>query len=414
MNVRDTEVIAGLLQNMGYRVAENEEKADIVIFNTCSVRQHAEDKVWSEVGRIAKMPPLDLAQKTHQIKTGGAHCPTGKIIGLVGCMANNYREAIFDRAPGVDFVVGTADIDKIPKILKEVAKLPGHKATREKFFEKKIWETDGEIRPEEIYHTGFHLDKEHAFVVISEGCDNYCSYCVVPYVRGRLRSRAAEDIIREIEEDIACGIKKITLLGQNVNAYVVKSKVRSQKSELQGKSQNSSKEVNFTGLLKIVNQIKGLREFSFVTSHPKDTSIELFKAMAECDKLKKYLHLPVQSGSDRILKLMNRGYTSKFYLDLADNYRKIVKNGALTTDVIVGFPTETEDDFNDSVGLVRKAQFEAGFIFKYSPRPHTQAAGLPDDVPKQEKERRHRLILELQKGISIRKNRKAGENRKNG
>lgn len=361
MNVRDSEVIGGLLKNDGYVITDDEAGADIAIFNTCSVRQHAEEKVWSAVGRSK-----------------------AKIIGVVGCMANNYREAIFEKAPQVDFVVGTADIAKVPKIIKEIEK---HKDTP---FEKKIYETDADFREDEIYHTGFHLESEHAFVVISEGCENFCSYCVVPYVRGKLRSRNFEDVISEIKEDIVCGIKKITLLGQNVNAYYSKSPSY--------KITNS--EVNFPALLKLVNGVNGLEEFSFVTSHPKDTSDDLFYAMSECSKLKKYLHLPVQSGSDRILKLMNRGYTRRFYLDLVDNYRRIVKDGALTTDIIVGFPGETEQDFQDTYDLVKGVEFNAAFIFKYSPRPHTEALKFADDVPKEEKERRHHLILELQKRIS--------------
>ena len=163
---------------------------------------------------------------------------------------------------------------------------------------------------------------------------------------------------------------------------------------------NSNGACNFINLLRMVNNIKGLREFSFITSHPKDTTIDLFKAMAECDKLKKYLHLPVQSGSDRILKLMNRGYTRKFYLDLIDNYRKIVKGAVLTTDIIVGFPTEREEDFQETYNLVKDIQFDAAYIFKYSTRPHTEAARLADDVEKEEKQRRHKLILDLQKKIS--------------
>jgi tRNA-2-methylthio-N6-dimethylallyladenosine synthase len=210
----------------------------------------------------------------------------------------------------------------------------------------------------------------------------------VPYVRGALLNRDYQDILKEIEGAIDKGISKITLLGQNVNAY-----------KSQGHKVTRS-QVNFIELLHLVNQIKGLREFSFITSHPKDTSADLFEAMRDLDKLKKYLHLPVQSGSDRILKLMNRGYARKFYLDLADNYRKIVKNGALTTDIIVGFPSETEEDFQDSYELVEDIQFDAAFIFKYSPRPNTEAARMADDVPKEEKERRHALILELQKKIS--------------
>jgi tRNA-2-methylthio-N6-dimethylallyladenosine synthase len=355
MNVRDSEVVAGLLNKAGYKLTDSPEKAEIIIFNTCSVRQHAEDKVWSEIGRFKD----------------------NKIIGVIGCMAQNYQQAVFERAAQVDFVVGPADIHKIPEIIKSF--------TREKrdspFFLRKVWETDSKARPEEIYHTGFYADKEHAYVVISEGCSNFCSYCVVPYVRGALRHRKHADILNEIKAAIDQGITKVTLLGQNVNAY-----------------QHSS--VDFIKLISIVGAIDGLKEFSFITSHPKDASLALFKAMADAEKLKKYLHLPVQSGSDRILKLMNRGYTAKYYLELADNYRKIVKGAKLTTDVIVGFPSETENDFKDTYNIIKKIGFDAAYIFKYSPRPNTAALKLDDDVPKKEKEKRHALILELQKKIS--------------
>jgi tRNA-2-methylthio-N6-dimethylallyladenosine synthase len=361
MNVRDSEVICGLLQKEGYRIIQDSRKAGIIILNTCSVRQHAEDKVWSEMGRFKK---------------GQSHAGTVPIIGVVGCMAQNYKEKIFERAPNVSFVVGPSDIYKIPEIIR--------KLSFEDFFQRKIWETDGGIRPEEIYRTGFYQDEQHAYIVISEGCSNYCSYCVVPYVRGELRNRNYKEILKEIEEAVDKGITKITLLGQNVNAY-----------QFNG--------INFVELVRLVELVKGLEEFSFITSHPKDTSLELFKAMAELEKLKKYLHLPVQSGSDRILKLMNRGYTRKFYLDLADNYRKIVKSATLTTDIIVGFPTETEADFCKTHNLVKDIEFDAAYIFKYSPRPHTEAEKLVDDVERKEKEKRHKTILDLQRDVSNKK-----------
>jgi len=388
MNFRDSEVICGLLRTMNYELSTKPEEADVIIFNTCSVRQHAEDKVWSEVGRYTKRGTKDEGRRTSKRGTPYAVRRT-PIIGIVGCMAQNYKEKIFERAPQVDFVVGPSDIAKIPRIINELES--AIRNTQYAILERKIWETDGSIRPEEIYHTGFHEDKEHAYVVISEGCSNYCSYCVVPYVRGELHNRNYEDILKEIKEAIDKGITKITLLGQNVNAY----RFSSQLSAL-----SSQPEVNFTDLLKMVNDISGLKEFSFVTSHPKDTSLELFQAMADLQKLKKYLHLPVQSGSDRILKLMNRGYAQKFYLDLVGNYRKIVKDGVLTTDIILGFPTETEEDFQATFDLVKNVEFDAAYIFKYSTRPHTEAEKILDDVPQKEKERRHALILELQKKIS--------------
>jgi len=359
MNVRDSEVIAGLLRAMSYELTTNPVEADVIIFNTCSVRQHAEDKVWSEIGRYK----------------------SGKIIGLVGCMAQNYKDDAFNRAPNLSFVVGPNDIAKIPEILARVSKSQGLKVSDKSLFETKIWETDGEGRPDTIYHTQFYNDLEHAFVVISEGCSNFCSYCVVPYVRGALKQRSHKVILREIEEAVGKGIKNITLLGQNVNSY-------------------NDSVVNFIQLLKIVNDIPSLVEFGFITSHPKDATLDFFHVMQDLKKIKRYLHLPVQSGSDRILKLMNRGYSRKEYLDLISNYRKIVKGGVLTTDIIVGFPTETEDDFKDSFDLAKDTQFDAAYLFKYSPRPHTQAANMLDDVTKDEKEKRHAKILTLQKEIS--------------
>lgn len=378
MNVRDSEVICGLLKKEGHKITDEPDSADVILFNTCSVRQHAEDKVWSEIGRFKGTRKPQTANRLPDRQAGKP------IIGIVGCMAQNYKEKIFERSPDVDFAVGPSDIDKIPEIIERLS------AIRYPLFATKIWETDGAVRPQEIYHTGFYEDKEHAYVVISEGCSNYCFYCVVPYVRGELHNRDHKDILKEIEEAVDKGITKITLLGQNVNAY--RSQVTS------GKLQ-----VNFLELLRSVNDIKGIKEFSFITSHPKDTTVELFQVMAELAKLKKYLHLPVQSGSDRILKLMNRGYTRGAYQDLADKYRKTVKGASLTTDIIVGFPGENEEDFRATFDLLKDVEFNAAYIFKYSPRPNTNSANLGDDVPKCEKERRHKAALELQKQISKKK-----------
>jgi tRNA-2-methylthio-N6-dimethylallyladenosine synthase len=302
------------------------------------------------------------------------------LIGLIGCMAQNYKDEVFRKSPYVDFVVGPADIDKIPSI---VSRLLKHKSAGAGFdvYDLKVWETGAESRPEHIYHTGHFDDPKHAYVVISEGCSNFCSYCVVPYTRGPVRHRPHEQILREIDEAVSAGIHDITLLGQNVNSYLDSG-------------------FTFTDLLRAVDRIEGIREFSFVTSHPKNASEELFSTMAECVKLKKYLHLPVQAGSDRILAAMNRGYTRKYYLDLTEKYRTIVHSGALTTDIIVGFPGETEQDFQDTCGLINEVRFDAAFIFKYSPRPHTKAAQMADDVTAADKGRRHAAVLTLQKKIS--------------
>ncbi|MCK9594811.1 MAG: MiaB/RimO family radical SAM methylthiotransferase [Candidatus Omnitrophica bacterium] len=402
MNVRDSEVICGLLKTRGYRIVAEPDQADVVIFNTCSVRQHAEDKVWSEIGNIAKKAKRkEHAGKQAPVRrvSGNAKAGTVPIVGLVGCMAQNYKESVFERSEYVDFVVGPSDIAKIPEIIEtlfqgqaSVRRVSGNAKAgtapvSHGLYDRKIWETDGQVRPEEIYHTGFYEDKEHAYVVISEGCSNYCSYCIVPYVRGRLHNRGHRDILKEIHQAVDKGISRITLLGQNVNAY-------------------EHGDVDFIGLINEVNRIKGLKEFSFVTSHPRDTSARLFKAMADCDKLKKYLHLPVQSGSDKLLERMNRGYTSKFYLGLVDDYRKIIKDGLLSTDIIVGFSSETEGDFKATYNLMEDVGFDSAYIFKYSPRPQSEAFGWADDVDKTEKERRHKLILDLQRKISKGRNAK--------
>ncbi|MFA5276676.1 MAG: tRNA (N6-isopentenyl adenosine(37)-C2)-methylthiotransferase MiaB [Candidatus Omnitrophota bacterium] len=367
MNTRDSEVVRGLLERQGYKFTEDSKKADIIIINTCAVRQHAEDRVWSEIGSYAKgLSPKKAAP----------------IIGLIGCMAQSHKENAFERSAALSFVVGPGDIAKIPDIVKGLledwGQSPKTGDSPQFLYEKRIWETDSNGRPEEIYHTDFYQDKKHAYVVISEGCSNFCSYCVVPFVRGSIRHRKHENILDEISRALAKGITKITLLGQNVNAY-------------------ADGAVDFTKLLELVNITKGLKEFSFMTSHPKDTSAELFKAIANLDKLKKFLHLPLQSGSNRILKLMNRNYTKESYLKLIKDYRKIVKNGILTTDIIVGFPTETDTDFNETLKLFKKIEFAGAYLFKYSARPYTEAAKMADDVTREKKEKRHKILLEIQR-----------------
>ncbi len=351
MNVRDSELICGLLQKAGWRLSANDQDADIIIFNTCSVRKHAEDRIWSLIGSYKG----------------------SKIIGLVGCMAQNFKQQAFERSPDVSFVVGPQDIHKLPGILEKIKPV--------KLLARKIWETDSNSRPEEVYHNSFYQDRQHAYVVISEGCSNFCSYCVVPYVRGPLRHRKSVDILLEIQEALSRGLNKVTLLGQNVNAY-------------------QDGQVNFTKLLEQVNALEGLKECGFFTSHPKDASLDLFKAINRLDKIVKTLHLPVQSGSDRILQLMNRGYTVKEYLALVDSYRKIVKGGLLTTDIIVGFPAETEAEFNQTCFLLKQVRFNGAYIFKYSPRPGTEAAKMADTLKSRKKEERHKEILELQRSIS--------------
>lgn len=361
MNVRDAEIIRGLLQDKGFKVKDVLiDNIDAVLLVTCSVRQHAEEKVWSEIGRLSKLK-------------------SKPVIGLIGCMAENYREDAFKKAKDIDLVVGPNNIDAIPLLLKEALQLRESKAKEEQQF----LAVGKRERDEFVYKTRFRQEKDHAFVVISEGCDNFCSYCVVPYVRGMLRNRHHESILQEVELAIDNGVKRVTLLGQNVNAY-----------------HSDTKEFDFVELLERINALKGLRELTFVTSHPKDATKKLFEAMARLDKVKKYLHLPVQSGSNRILELMKRGYTRQHYIYLTEEYRRIVKDGELSTDIIVGFPTETDKDFKDTLDLIKRVKFNSAYIFKYSPRIHTEALRFEDDVPQDVKEARHKIILDTQREIS--------------
>lgn len=371
MNDRDSEALVGLLQGRGFKLVDSPHNADVVLFNTCSVRQHAEDKVWSELGRLK---PARYRKSTQNAKL--ASNKPKPIIGVIGCMAQNYKEEIFKRMPHVDLVVGPNDLMSIPLLIEAVWK--------EK---SKAVAVSSMERLQNFYISDFRAEKERGLVVISEGCSNFCSYCVVPFVRGRLHSRPHQEILEEIKNAVKSGIKDITLLGQNVNSY----------SDI-----SLNPHINFIELIKMIDKIDGLKSFGFVTSHPKDTSLKLFEAMKNLEKLKKNLHLPVQSGSDKILKLMNRGYTAKQYLELAQNFRKITA-GKITTDIIVGFPGETESDFNDTYNLMHKIEFDSAYIFKYSVRPNTQAENLIDNVAREEKERRHKILLDLQKEISKRK-----------
>jgi len=353
MNVRDAEVIKGLLRTKGYRFIDSPREADVVLLNTCSVRQHAEDRVWSQIGSLRKRP--------------------GLVVGVLGCMAQNYKQDILKRAPYVDIVCGPSEIDNIALYLeKALCKKRALVAVRER------------RRREAIYSTGFREDKGHAYVVISEGCDNYCSYCVVPFVRGRLRHRSAAKILGEIKAAVASGASTVTLLGQNVNSY----------------RSGSGRGSDFVALLKRVARVPGVLSASFISCHPKDTRVSLFRLMAQQSNIKKRLHMPFQAGSDRVLKRMGRGYTAARYLELAGRYRDLVPDGELSTDVIVGFPGETEACFAATRRLMERVRFDAAYIFKYSPRPHTRAAQLEDDVPVVLKKKRHAELLDLQKRIS--------------
>ena len=365
MNSRDSEFVKGLLLDAGFRAVDSAEKADVVVFNSCSVRKHAEDRLFSNIASLKEL------KKTRPFI----------VIVLMGCTAQNYKKKIFDKSPLVDIVCGPGNEGDLPNLIKKFIKNRSAIVAVDKVDKK---------RPEVL--PKYRDTPGKALVSIGEGCDNYCSYCVVPYVRGIERYRDAKDIIREVKDLAAREYKEIMLLGQNVNSYGEKLSAIS--------CQLSAKKNCFVKLLETLNGIDGIEHITFMTSHPKDASIELFKAIGRLNKIEKHLHLPMQSGSDRILCLMNRGYTAEKYLRLVKAYRKCVPGGTISTDIIVGFPSETEKDFNGTLNMIKNIKFSGAFIFKYSPRPPAKAASLPDDVPKDVKEKRHRMVLELQRKIS--------------
>jgi tRNA-2-methylthio-N6-dimethylallyladenosine synthase len=374
--------VIGQFLSRGYQLTDDKKQADVILFNTCSVRQHAEDRVFSELGTLKKLkirnPNAEIQNKS-RIRNSKFEIRNLPVIGVIGCMAKNLGREITRRIPEVDLVVGPNDLAHLYDYVRIIQKR-----------RQRIVAADSPERDKAFYKNLYHNDKQYCYVNISEGCSNFCSYCVVPYVRGKHRSRPVGDILKEVKKLVNEGVNSITLLGQNVNDFSSKFKVQSLKV----------KKVEFVELVKMVSEIKGVKELGFVTSHPKDIDVRLFDLMAQRPNIKKYLHLPVQSGSDRILKLMNRRYSRKKYLKIVDEFRKRIPDGILATDVIVGFPTETEKDFQKTLDLLKKVEFNFAYLFKYSPRPHTKAQKLPDGVPQKEKERRHAILLNLQREIA--------------
>ena len=357
MNERDSEIICSMMMDEGYTPTASIDDADLIIFNTCSVRKHAEDRVW---GKMDEFKKLKRKRKF--------------IIGLVGCMGKAYGRDVFKRLPHIDFVSGPANIYDIPDLVEKIGSGARHAVA---IGRKK--------RPADKISDGYREEDVIALVNISEGCNNFCSYCIVPYVRGEEVSRPAKDILDEIKESVDKGTKEVNLLGQNVNSYK------------DGRD-------NFISLLEAVNKIDGIKRIRFMTSHPKDVDDELFRAMRGLDKVCEHLHLPVQSGSDRVLKLMKRGYTVSHYMRLVDDFRKVVGDSAITTDVIVGFPSEKDEDFKDTYMLMKKVGFDSAFILKYSPRPFTKESGMQDDVSPSVKLERNQALLNLQDKIEAENN----------
>jgi len=367
MNLRDSEFVIGMLMEVGFKLAASTDTADVVLFNSCSVRRHAEDRL---ISNIADLAPLKKKKP-------------GLIIGLIGCTAQSYKHKILEKLPGLDLVCGPGNESELPYLIEDILKNKCPIVATDKVNEK---------RPE--LFPKYREQRFKAYVSIGEGCDNFCSYCIVPYVRGRERSRDAKDIIREVRDLAGRGFKEVTLLGQNVNSY----------RGCRVKGVGSRGKIEFVELLENLNKINGIERIRFMTSHPKDATPELFRAMRDLPKVCEHLHLPMQSGSDRILRLMNRGYTRKKYFDQVERYRKPVPEGGITTDLIVGFPSESEKDFKDTLNLMKEIGFDSAFTFKYSSRPPAKSARLKDNVPKDIKEKRLKILMDLQCEISRMRN----------
>ncbi|HSH34878.1 tRNA (N6-isopentenyl adenosine(37)-C2)-methylthiotransferase MiaB [Schnuerera sp.] len=353
MNEHDSEKISWILENMGYEWTENKEESDFIIYNTCIVRQNAEFKVYGQLGALKA-----LKRRKPNL-----------ILAVCGCMMQHEkaRKVILTKYRHVDIIFGTGNIHKLPQLINR------YYQTNKTVVD--IVEDNREI-VEDIEANRKYTFK--AYVNIMYGCNNFCTYCIVPYTRGRERSREPEYIINEIKGLAKEGYKEITLLGQNVNSY--------------GKTLGY--DYSFADLLKDVNKIEGIKRIRFMTSHPKDLSDELIEAMAKLDKVCEHLHLPVQSGSNNILKKMNRKYTREDYLRLIEKIRKRIPNIAISTDIIVGFPGETEEDFNETLDLVKKVRYDAAFTFLYSIREGTIAAKMENQIPDEVKHERFQRLLD--------------------
>ena len=363
-NEADSEKLRGYLALMGYGFTQDEFQADVIVVNTCAVREHAEMRVLGNVGA------LNHSKKARP----------GQIIAVCGCMVQQEHMAqkLKQSYPVVDLVFGPHELWRVPELLLQV--MTKH---------KRIFATE---KNDGVVAEGIPNKRDSgvkAWLSIMYGCNNFCSYCVVPYVRGRERSRRPEDVVAEAKELVAAGYKEITLLGQNVNSY----------------GKDLGLDVDFSDLIRMINDIPGDFLIRFMTSHPKDATEKLFKTMAECEKCAHQLHLPVQAGNDRILKVMNRGYTSEKYLAQVALARKYMPDLVLTTDIIVGFPNESEEKFEDTIKLVEQVRYDAMFTFIYSKRVGTPAAAMPDPYTREDKQRHFDRLTEVANRISGEKHR---------
>ncbi len=363
LNENDSEKLCGMLEEMGYIKTQDKNEADIVLFNTCCVRENAEDKLFGNLGELKRLKE-----------------EKGIIVAIGGCMMQekHITDKIKQSYPFVDILFGTHTLHKFPENL--------YKALSKKKKLEDIIDIDGEI------YEGLPIKRDSnikASVTIMNGCNNFCSYCIVPYVRGRERSRQPRDIINEVKELAKQGYKEITLLGQNVNSYL---RVEREK----GKYFEEYEGVNsFATLLKAINKIEGIQRIRFVSPHPKDFTEDVIDAIATCNKVCKLVHLPLQSGNTKVLKEMNRKYTKEQYLSLVEKMKAKIPNLTLSTDIIVGFPGETEEEFEDTLDVVKKVHFEQVYMFLYSRRVGTPGDRMENQVPEEEKHKRFNKLKDL-------------------
>ncbi|MBE6101254.1 MAG: tRNA (N6-isopentenyl adenosine(37)-C2)-methylthiotransferase MiaB [Selenomonas ruminantium] len=358
-NVSDGERMAGQLNAIGYERTEDMEQADLILINTCCVRETAEDKVYGKIGEIKA-----LKRKKPEL-----------IFGIAGCMAQKEGEALIKRAPHIDFVLGTSKVHSLSQTVRHIEAERGH------VVDVNLTETE---LPDESEAPVLRDGKLSAWVPIMYGCNNFCTYCIVPYVRGRERSRLPEDILREVEQAVKAGYKEVTLLGQNVNSY--------------GKDH---KQADFAELLAMVDKVEGIERVRFMTSHPKDLSDKVIEVIRDGKHLCEHIHLPVQHGSNKILKAMNRVYTAEAYKDLVKRIRTAMPEVSLTTDLIVGFPGETEEDFEELLTFLKEIRYDAAYTFIYSKRSGTPAAEMENQVPEDVKKARLQKLMEVQNEISL-------------
>lgn len=365
MNEHDSEKISWLIEKMGFTESLQKEEADLIILNTCSIRHSAEDKVYGQLGQLKHLKRANPNLK----------------IAVCGCMMQRKesREFVLDKFKHVDIIFGTNNIWKLPHLLNK--SLSG---------EKLVMDIDEDYTDFDNQLNANHLYDYKAFVNIMYGCNNFCTYCIVPYTRGREVSRDPQDIINEVKLLVSKGVKEVTLLGQNVNSY--------------GKTLEVP--ITFAKLIKEIDKIEGLERIRFMTSHPKDISDELIACYGKIDKLCNFLHLPVQSGSTDVLKRMNRKYTREQYLDIIKKVKQVNPNIALSTDLIIGFPGETEEDFLDTLELVKEVEYDSAFTFLYSLREGTAAAKFQDMIPDNVKHDRFQRLLDVLYPIQLEKNKK--------